>query len=202
MIIEQAEDARVFKRADVARSRFFFNYIYTGMDYPGIASFIGLGEKTAARRPVPESKLKSLGELLLWLYGSKSRSVLSLIHSQNPDLSILDEVLLTKEGVRALRDGLPLSVARDISQGDERIFRQSIQQAKQSLQKAFGTLTTGYALEDTESLSLAQDVQKLAQDLVDRDVAESGLRTCEMRGNRSAAMHNLLAVPSPVATCL
>ena len=54
----------------------------------------------------------------------------------------------------------------DISQGDERIFRQSLQQAKQNLQKAFGTLTTGFASDDSESLGLARDVHKLAGDLV------------------------------------
>ena len=76
MIVEQAEDARVFKRADVAKSRFYFNYIYTGMDYPGINSFLGLGPKSAERRPVPASKVKNLGELLLWLYGSERETFL------------------------------------------------------------------------------------------------------------------------------
>src|SRR5260370_12396434 len=136
------------------------------MDSTGISSFIGLGSKGTERKPVPFAKLKNLGDLFLWLYGSDSRHLPSLIRSQNPDLKVLDEVLLSDKGVRALRDGLPLSVASDISQGDERIFRQSLQQAKQSLQKALGTLTTGYALDDAETLRLAHDVERLAHDLV------------------------------------
>ena len=45
MIVEQAEDAKVFKRADIAKNKFHFNYIYTGMDYPGIINFLGLRKK-------------------------------------------------------------------------------------------------------------------------------------------------------------
>src|SRR5271165_800657 len=136
MIVEQAEKARVFSRADIARNKFSFNYIYTGMDYPGIVGFLGLRTKgTTPEKPVPTSKVKNLGDLMLWLYGRDSSDTPSLIRSQNPDLKTLDTVLLTESGVKALRDGLPLTVAHDISQGDERLFRQALQQAKQALQK-------------------------------------------------------------------
>jgi hypothetical protein len=168
MIVEQAEEAKVFARADIAKNKFHFNYIYTGMDYPGISGFLGLKSKgTTPRKPVASSKLKNLGDLLIWLYGRESSDTPSLIKSQNPDLKTLDTVLLTEAGVKALRDGLPLSVAHDISQGDERIFRQALQQAKQNLQKALGTLTTGFGTGDTDMLKLAEDVERLAHDLVD-----------------------------------
>ena len=168
MIVEQAEKAKVFSRGDVGKSRFYFNYIYTGMDYPGISNFLGIeGKGTSQRTPVPPSKVKHLGELMGWLYGKESTNQPSLIQSQNPDLKILDTVLQSDDGIRALRDGLPLSVAHDISQGDQRIFRSSLQQAKQNLQKALGTLTTGYDKSDSETLKLAQDIEDLARDLVD-----------------------------------
>jgi hypothetical protein len=173
MIVEQAEDAKVFKRADIAKNKFFFNYIYTGMDYPGIINFLGLRTKGATdRKPVPTNKVRNLGDLMVWLYGRDSSGTQSLIHSQNPDLKTLDTVLLTEPGVKALRDGLPLSVAHDISQGDERIFRQALQQAKQALQKAHGTLTTGYASGEDDMLKLAEDVDSLAHALVDAMVAK------------------------------
>jgi Skp family chaperone for outer membrane proteins len=75
--------------------------------------------------------------------------------------------LLTESGIKALKDGLPLSVAHDISQGDERLFRQALQQAKQALQKALGTLTTGFKSTDTDMLGIAGDIQSLAHDLVE-----------------------------------
>jgi hypothetical protein len=168
MIIEQAEQAKVFARHDIAKNKFHFNYIYTGMDYPGIVGFLGLRSKgTTSQKPVPPSKVKNLGDLLGWLYGRESSDSASLIRSQNPDLKTLDTILLSDTGIKALRDGLPLSVAHDISQGDERIFRQSLQQAKQALQKAHGTLTTGFVAGDADSLKLAEDVESLAHDLVD-----------------------------------
>lgn len=168
MIVEQAEETKVFSRADVSKSRFHFNYIYTGMDYPGIRKFLNLGNKAAANnRPVPASKVKNLGDLLTWLYGSKKKNKKSLIKSQNPDLRDLDSVLLSDDGVKALKDGLPLSVARDISLGDERIFKQSLRDAKLAMQRALGTMTTGYDPLETENLTLAHELESLARDLVD-----------------------------------
>jgi len=168
MIVEQAEKAKVFSRSDIAKKKFSFNYIYTGMDYPGISGFLGLKNKgVTPEKPVPVSKMKPLADLLLWLYGKNSSNTASLIRSQNPDLKTLDTVLLTETGVKALRDGLPLSVARDISEGDERLFRKALQQAKQSLQKALGTLTTGFSSNDADMLKVASDVQSLSNDLIE-----------------------------------
>ena len=84
MIVEQAEKAKVFSRADIARNKFSFNYIYTGMDYPGIVGFLGLRTKgTTAEKPVPTSKVKNLGDLMLWLYGRDSSDIRSLILSKS-----------------------------------------------------------------------------------------------------------------------
>jgi hypothetical protein len=168
MIIEQAEEAKVFARHDVSRSRFHFNFIYTGMDFPGISTFIGLQKKASTiRKPVPKEKIKELGELLGWLYGTRTGNKESLIHSQNPDLKNLDGVLQSGKGIAALRDGLPLQVAMDISVGDPAIFRQSLQNAKQALQRALGTLTTGYDTEDSDMDRLALDLETLSHDVVD-----------------------------------
>jgi hypothetical protein len=168
MIVEQAEKAKVFTRTDIAKNKFSFNYIYTGMDYPGIIGFLGLRSKgSSPERPVPPSRVKNLGELMLWLYGRESSDIPSLIRSQNPDLKTLDTILLTNSGIKALRDGLPLSVAHDISQGDERLFRQALQQAKQALQKALGTYTTGFSAADSDMLKLAGEIESLAQDLIE-----------------------------------
>lgn len=168
MIILQAEESKVFSRADIAKNKFSFNYIYTGMDYPGISGFLGLKQRgVTEEKPVPSSKTKALGELLLWMYGKNSSNTPSLIHSQNPDLKILDSVLLAEAGVRALRDGLPLTVAHDISQGDERLFRKALQQAKQALQKALGTLTTGFDAGDVDMLVVAKDIVSLSSDLME-----------------------------------
>jgi len=188
MIIEQAEQSKVFARHDIAKNKFHFNYIYTGMDYPGIVGFLGLRSKgVTPQKPVPPAKLKNLGDLLGWLYGRESADAPSLIRSQNPDLKTLDTILLSDTGIKALRDGLPLSVAHDISQGDERIFRQALQQAKQALQKAHGTLTTGYGADDADAFRLAEDVESLAHDLVDAMTAKKQRDRREARKTKPQA---------------
>jgi hypothetical protein len=188
MIIEQAEDAGVFDRDDVAKRRFHFNYVYTGMDYPGVRSFLGLERRSAPERhPVPPSKVKHLGELLGWMYGSKDKNKPSLIKSQNPDLKILDTVLQTEQGIKALRDGLPLSVAEDISIGDEKLFSKSIQEAKIALQKALGTVTTGFTTDDQDSLRVVLDIENLAHDLAE---AMTQKRTRAHRGLRPVKRSN------------
>lgn len=108
----------------------------------------------------------------------------SLIKSQNPDLKNLDRVLQSEDGVKALKDGLPLDVALDISLGDEKIFIQSLQQAKSALQKAFGTLPTGYVNEDPDALKLAITIEGLANELVD------AMRIRRQRNIREAAVSN------------
>ncbi len=179
MIVEQAEREGVFDRKNISKPRFHFNYIYTGMQYPGISNFIGLGAKgTGEQKPVPASKTKNLGELFSWLYGNKGESKKSVIRSQNPDLRTLDIVLQTEDGAQALRDGLPLDVALEISTGDERVFRQALSRAKSELQKAQGTLTTGFKPSDRDMLTLAIDIERIAQDLVD------GMRLKSTRASR------------------
>jgi hypothetical protein len=167
MVIEQAEKAGVFDRKEISKPSFYFNYIYTALDYPGFNSFLGLESKTStAHDPVPKNKVKQLGEVCEWLYGNSKRDKQSLIRSQNPDLKTLDSILTSKTGVEALRDGFPLGVAKDISLGDEKLFRQGLQQAKLALQKAHGTLVTGFLTSDSELIKLATEVEDLASDLL------------------------------------
>lgn len=162
MVLQQAEGAGVFEREDRHKKHFSFSHLYTGLDYPGVEKFLGLPPDDGFRqRPVPPSKMKNLGELCIWLYGSKSRGKPPVVESQNPDLRILDDVLLSKDGVAALRRGLPLTVARDIGKGDEKLFREALVAAKQSLQEARGKLLTGYKGE-IDLLVTAQEISELA----------------------------------------
>ncbi len=122
MVIDQAERAGLFDRRETSKPSFHFSYIYTALDYPGFKSFLGFDAKgTTEREPVPKSRLKQLGEVCAWLYGDSLRDKPSLIQSQNLDLKILDSVLMSKAGVEALREGLPLGLAKDISPGDDKL---------------------------------------------------------------------------------
>ena len=167
MVVEQAETADVWQRADRYKEHFSFSHLYTGLDYSGIQQFVGI-RPTAdeAKEPVPAKKIKELGELCTWLYGSKSRQRPPLVQSQNPDLRTLDEVLHSRNGVAALRRRLPLRVSQDISKGDSQLLREALVSAKESLQTARGRVLTGYDGQ-SDLVALADDIAYLAEAMSD-----------------------------------
>ena len=176
-ILEQAEQAQVWKRDDRSKIHFAFSHLSTGLNYSGIQAFLGIKGESGA---VPKNRIDKLGELLVWLYGSKSQDLAPVVRSQNPDLRLLDEALKNDRGITALRRGMPLAVSVEISRGDERIFRECVQAAKQSLQKAIGVLLTGYK-GDGDLLETAEEIVALAQRLQQDVQAATGAR-----GSRSA----------------
>ncbi len=166
MVLEQAEKAKVFTRENRYRRHFSFSHLYTGLDYEGVAGFIELRDKIAdTKNPVPAKKLKCLGELLRWIYGDKTLERPPVVESQNPHLRQLDEVLKNPTATEALRAGLPLNVALEVSYGDEKVFSQALHHAKEALQKARGTLSTGFTGQ-RELLSLAESILDISDDLV------------------------------------
>lgn len=167
MALDQAEKAEVWSREDRWNTRLFFSHLYTGLGYKGIQSFLGVDATKSATsaKPIPDAHLKELGELCIWLFGSKSRDIRPLIRSQNPDLRVLDDVLQSKNGVAALRQGLGLTVSSDIAKGDEQILREKLVAAKSSLQDARGKVLTGYlGLRDLHLL--AEETAALSEELL------------------------------------
>jgi hypothetical protein len=170
MVVEQAEKAGVFNRTNVKRKKGFeFSHIYEGLSREGIQKYLGLTRESRSKRdPVPKANLKKLGELLEWMYGNSAKNIEPIMRTQAKDLEVLSSVLLSKEGVAALRTGLSLELARDAALGDAQLFKQSLSQCKSSLQDAVGLVTTGFdPIEDKASFSVAQDIDELAGSLVD-----------------------------------
>jgi hypothetical protein len=169
MVLAQAEKAEVFDREDRTKEHFSFSHLTTGLGYAGIQTFLGLprgDDRTIGKqRPVPKTHIRQLGELLVWLYGRESDDTPPVVQSQNPDLRRLDTVLKNKQATAALRKGLPLTVSLEISKGDERVFRESLVAAKQNLQKARGTVLTGYDGNE-DLLSTGQDIVELSTSLL------------------------------------
>ncbi len=145
MVLNQAEQNGVFSRDDRFNSRFAYSHLWTGLGYSGVQEFLGLSsEKGFKPNPVPRNKLDNLGELCLWLYGSKEQDRKPLIRSQNPDLRNLDEVLRSRDGLAALRNGLPLETSLNVSRGDKRRLIEAMVMAEQKLKEAKGLVSTGY----------------------------------------------------------
>jgi len=102
---------------------------------------------------------------LTWIYGSKKKDIPAAVQTQNPDIRRLEAVLKNREAVHALRDGVPLYQAYEISQPKEETFEQSLLEAKRALQKAHSYQTEGFSGHDESLLKQAGTIANLADDL-------------------------------------
>lgn len=184
MVIKQAERMKVFSRDDRWRNHFSFSHLYTGIDYPGICEFIGLrADSWEDREPVPPERKDELGELFLWMYGSKKQKRPPVVQTQNPHLRQLDSVLSSREAVAALRGGNDLSASFELSRPSSTVFEESLLAAKRSLQKAHSMLSTGYHGSE-ELLRIASSVADLADDLYD-EMSRKGNRRRKQRVHKA-----------------
>lgn len=165
MVLEQAEREKVFDREDRYNSRLAFSHLYTGLDYDGIASFLGVASKEdESTRPVPKEKIKALGEMCLWLYGSRKEKREPAVRSQNPHLRQLNAVVTSREAVAALRDGAPLEKAFEISLPPKAVFEAALLAAKRELTTARAHLSAGYDNSET-LLRIAGTIATMADDV-------------------------------------
>ncbi|MEW4566140.1 ParB N-terminal domain-containing protein [Bremerella sp. JC770] len=165
MVIDQAERLKVYSREDRFRQRFAFSHLYSGLDGDGFSSFLKIQSSDAeSKDPVPKSKKKELGELCVWLYGSKKKKTPPVVQSQNPDLWNLNEVLKNREALSSLRDSGDLAAAYERSRPQSAVFEEALLRAKRELTRARASLTEGYDNSD-DLLRISRDVANLADDI-------------------------------------
>ncbi|MEB2787348.1 ParB N-terminal domain-containing protein [Algoriphagus persicinus] len=167
-VIEQAEREKLFDRTDVPSSRLFFSHLYTGLTYQGYREFISIQDSPYdTLNPVPNNKFEELSELLKWIYGSKKENQNPIIQSQNPDLRRLESVLKNKEAIIALKSGVDLITAYEISQPKRDNFEQSLLEAKRALSKAHSFQPEAFDGTDMALLKHAGTLAKLSEELYD-----------------------------------
>jgi hypothetical protein len=165
MVLEQAERAKVFDRADRFNKHLSFSHLYTGLDYDGISEFLGVAStESESTNPVPKSNLKELGELCGWMYGSRIEKREPVVRSQNPDLRQLNAVVANREAVEALRSGTPLEKSFEISRPPKAVFESALLAAKRELTTARAHLTTGYDNSDA-LFRIAGTIAEMADDI-------------------------------------
>ena len=164
-VLEEAERIEVFDRENRWRKHFSFSYMYTSLCYSGIAAFIGLRSETGDDEdPVPKEEKQALKELCMWLYGSKRDNVRPVVESYHPHLYQLDAIVADKEAISALRAGYRIEEAFEKSRPPGTVFEESLLAAKRYLEKAQGSVTTGY--DGSEYLlRIAGSVEDMAYDL-------------------------------------
>ncbi len=177
MVLEQAERAGVYDRADCYASRIFFSHLYTGLEYDGFGRFLNLAQKEdETDSPVSKDKISELGELLTWLFGSKKSGAPSVIESQNPDLRQLNEVVDNREAISALRAGESLGASFLLSRPAGAVLEDALLDAKRALMRAKSYVANGY--DGSESLlKTAGSVATLADAVYEEmDVMRNGNR--------------------------
>jgi len=166
MVIEQAERAGVYRREYAYRRQLAFSHLTTALEYDGFADFLKLAkESEESHEPVSPSRLRELGEICRWLWGDNRDDTKPLIESQNPNLRELEQVLRNREALATLRSGHGLALAFEVSKGDDVVFEEALQEAKNALVKAQGRVSSGYQGE-AKMLELAETVLEMADDLV------------------------------------
>lgn len=161
-LVRQAQDAGVFSPEDrYQEKRFSFSHLYTAADYPVFRSFLGITRTIERRNPVPRKFIPQLGELLLWIYGSKKDSIAPVITRQYPDLGKLRQAISNSQALYALRQGKTLDEALQIAQGDGRLLRDSLESAKYNLREANKFVILGYKGE-RDLQDLADEINKLS----------------------------------------
>ena len=143
-VLRQAQEKDIFNIDDRTKRGFSFSHLYTGLSYPEFTDYLGMEklhhEQDPKINPVPESHLKHLEHMLLWLYGSKSREQQPIIKSQNPDLNTLREVLRSKAAIAELEARVSLADAIVTATPKEERFSWHLLTANNELLKAQNTL--------------------------------------------------------------
>ena len=140
-VLDQAQDAGVFDVRDRYPERSFaFSYLYTALTRRDFRHHLGLvqdwRDEEPAPAPIAAGKLAELGEVLIWLYGSKTNVVQPIVRSLVPHLKQLGEVLDHGEALRTLRARADLAEAHDLVTAPELRFQNALINAQKSTEDA------------------------------------------------------------------
>jgi hypothetical protein len=165
MVLNQSVEQAGYKIDDRSKGHLSFSHLYTGLDYTGFQSHLGLQTDGGFKpNPVARRQLGNLKELMVWLYGSKEEGKAPVIRTQNPDLKRLDDVLKDRRALGALRSNLGLDVAHQLSRGEPARFRELLTHARYDLQQAKGLVIDGFKGE-RDLFDMAQSICTIADSL-------------------------------------
>lgn len=169
-VLDQAKDAGVFSIDDRASPKFSFSHLYTALSRANYAEFLGIPRAWTTSdpkpNPVPSERLPQLGEVLTWIYGSKSSALRPEVRTQNPDIKKLGDVLAHNEALHVLRAGSGLDVAYQSAQPATEVFSTSLVTARRYTKAAMSNLG-GFDGLDLSLLTIAGDLAESSQGLLD-----------------------------------
>lgn len=140
LILEQAAEEKIWTIKDRTNTgRFAFSHFYTALGRKEYQEYLGLqGSWSDAppMKPVAESNLQNLNDVLSFIYGSKPSDQSALIKSQNPDLKDLGLAIANTTARSILKSKGTLDDARDALKNASSAFQDTIVSANIKLKRA------------------------------------------------------------------
>ena len=144
LTLDQAADAKVWTIRDRANTgRFAFSHFYTALGRKEYQEYLGIDNSLSDQpplKPIVETKLKFLGEVLSYIYGSKSSDQPALVRSQNPDLKDLGLAIVNKDARTVLSNKGTLDEARDAMKNPNTAFHDAVITSNIRLKRALELL--------------------------------------------------------------
>lgn len=144
LTLDQAADEKVWVIRDRTNGgRFAFSHFYTALGRKEYQEYLGINDSLSdqpALKPIAKAKLKVLGEVLSFIYGSKSSDQPALVRSQNPDLKDLGLAIANKDARMVLSNKGTLDEARDAMKNPNTAFHDAVITSNIRLKRALELL--------------------------------------------------------------
>ena len=170
-VLDQAVNEKKFDFEDRSSIKFNFSHLYTALARSQYMEFLDFdmawSQVDPYPNPVSNEKLEELGQILVWIYGSKTNDVLPVVKSQNPDIKRLGEVISNAEARHVLETFGNLERAYESTQKADLRFTNALVQAREALRDAAGSLRV-YDGHDQSLLDIAEDNKETAETVYQR----------------------------------
>ena len=185
LILEQAEDAQVWSIKDkyVTKGRFAFSHLYTALGREQYQEYLGLTDgwsDTPSLKPIKKKLINNLGEVLSYIYGSKSDDRQNLVKSQNPDLKNLGLSIANEEARLILWNRGTLDEAMDALKDPSDAFHDALISTNLKIARAI-QLMPKYSGGRVEIDELISQIYEQADTL--QTMNERKMRRGKARGN-------------------
>ena len=164
-VLDQAEREGLYDMEDRLPVRFSFSHLYIALTRSQYMEYLGIETGWSKIEPgpdqIPRNKFKELRNVLVWLHGSRSDDVPSVISSQNPDVKRLGEVLAHAEARNILETTNDLDQAHTSTSPADTRFTMSLIDARTKIQNAAGAIG-GYDGSDRSLLDISEHIKVLS----------------------------------------
>lgn len=145
LTLDQAADEKIWVIRDRANAgRFAFSHFYTALGRKEYQEYLGITDSLSDKpplKPIAKSKFKLLGDVLSYIYGSKSADQPALVRSQNPDLKDLGLAIVSRDARIVLSNKGSLDEARDAMKSPNSAFQDAAITANLRLKRALDLIT-------------------------------------------------------------